>query len=233
MNQTKEKSIPIHVALIPDGNRRWAKSKGLKASYGHIKGGDYEHLKNLILESKRLGVKYLSMWAFSTENWSRPEAEREVIFKLILGLIRKLREDVLKHKIRLRFIGRRDRLPKVVISELLDLEKETKNSKDFNIVLCLDYGGRDEILRAINKVIKSRIKKIDEKKFSKFLDTSEIPDVDLIIRTAGEKRASGFMPFQAVYSEFYFSKLYFPDFDKRELGRAVKDFEKRKRNFGK
>jgi len=229
----KETNIPQHVAIIPDGNRRWAKSKGLKASYGYVKSGEYEHLKSLILESRKLGVKYLSLWAFSTENWSRPEKEREILFKLILDVIDKFKKDALKDKIRLRFIGRRERLPKEMSSKLLRLEKETKNFNSFTIVLCLDYGGRDEILRVVNKIIKSRIKRVDEKKFSKLLDTSGIPDVDLIIRTAGEKRTSGFMPFQSIYSELYFAEPCFPDFNRKELKKAIKDFEKRKRNFGK
>jgi len=233
MNQSKENNIPVHVSLIPDGNRRWAKSRGLKASYGHMKSGDYKHTKSLVSEAKKLGVKYLSMWAFSTENWSRPKNERDVIFELVLNTVEKFREDSSKDKIRFRFIGRRNRLPKNLVSNLLKLEKETKSFKGFTVILCLDYGGRDEILRAVNRIIKSGIKKIDEKKFSKFLDTSEIPDVDLIIRTAGEKRASGFMPYQSVYSEFYFSKLCFPDFDNKELRKAIKDFENRKRNFGR
>jgi undecaprenyl diphosphate synthase len=233
MNQTKEKNIPLHVAIILDGNRRWAKSKGFGASYGHIKSSNYEQLKSLFSEAKKLGVKYLSLWAFSTENWLRPEKEREVIFKLILDLVIKCRKDCSENKIKFIHIGRKDRLPKKPISEISKLEKKTKNFKDFTIILCLDYGGRDEILRAINKIIKLKLKKIDEQKFSRLLDTSGIPDVDLIIRTAGERRASGFMPFQSVYSEFYFSKLCFPDFDRKELRKAVKDFEKRKRNFGK
>lgn len=229
----KENNIPQHIAIIPDGNRRWAKSKGLKASYGHVEGGNYEHLKNLISESRKLGVKYLSLWAFSTENWSRPEKEREILFKLISNSIDKFKKDALKDKIKLRFIGRRERLPKEMISKLLRLEKETKDFNNFTIVLCLDYGGRDEILRVVNKIIKSRIKRVDEKKFSKLLDTSGIPDVDLIIRTAGEKRTSGFMPFQSIYSELYFAEPCFPDFNRKELKKAIKDFEKRKRNFGK
>jgi undecaprenyl diphosphate synthase len=173
------------------------------------------------------------LWAFSTENWSRPEKEREVIFDLVLNTVRRFREDSSKDKIKFRFIGRRDRLPKNLISELLKLESETKNFNSITVVLCLDYGGRDEIVRAANKIIKSGIKSVDEKKFSEFLDTFGIPDVDLIIRTANEKRLSGFMPFQSVYSELYFAKPCFPDFGKRELKKAIEDFEKRKRNFGR
>ena len=233
MNKTAEKNIPQHVAIIPDGNRRWAKARGFMVSYGHIKSGDYKHTKSLVSEAKKLGVKYLSLWAFSTENWSRPKNEREVIFDLVLNTVDKFRKDASKDKIKFKFIGRKDRLPKNLISDLLKLENETKNFSGITVVLCLDYGGRDEILRAVNQAIKSKLKRVNEKKFSKLLDTSKIPDVDLIIRTAEEKRTSGFMPFQSVYSELYFAKPCFPDFGKRELKKAIEDFEKRKRNFGR
>ena len=166
MNKTKE-NIPSHVAIIPDGNRRWAKSKGLRASYGHLKGGDYEHLRSLILESKKLGIKYLSMWAFSTENWSRPKEEIEVIFKLILGVIGKFEKDALRDKIGIKFIGRRNRLPRKIISKLLKLEKKTENFNEFTLVLCLDYGGRDEIIRADVRNACSSCSKDDEKAFKK------------------------------------------------------------------
>ena len=233
MNDTK--NIPIHISIIPDGNRRWAKARGFMASYGHVKSGDYKHIRSLVSEAKEQGTKYLSLWALSTENWSRPKGEREVIFKLVMNTIDNIRKDISKNKIKFkfRFVGRKDRLPKNLVSEISKLEKETKNFKDFTVILCLDYGGRDEILRAINKMIKSGIKNVNEVKFSNFLDTSNIPDVDLIIRTAGEQRTSGFMPFQSVYSELYFTKTSFPDFQRKDLRKAIEDFAKRKRNFGR
>ena len=221
-----------HSAIIPDGNRRWAKEKGFEASYGHSKGGDYEHLRGLLDEARKLGIKYVSFWGFSTENWARGKLERNAIFNLILKSIKRFREDALKNKTRFRHIGRRDRLPESLLSELEKIEEETKNFSDFNVMLCLDYGGRDEIVRAINRMIKEGVKQIDEKEFAKYLDTAEIPEPDMIIRTAGEKRLSGFMAFQSAYAELYFSEVYFPDFDAGELRKAVEDFKKRKRNFG-
>ena len=226
-------NVPLHLALIPDGNRRWAKTEGFEAGYGHIKVGDYEHLRELILGAKQFGVKYLSLWAFSTENWARAKKERDTIFDMILNSVEKFREDASENKLRFRHIGRKDRLPDRVVSEISKLEKETENYNGFNVLLCLDYGGRDEIIRSVNKIIASGIKSVDENKFSEFLDTFGIPDVDLIIRTAGDYRLSGFMPFQSAYSEFYFPKINFPDFNKQKLAKAIEEFARRKRNFGR
>ena len=222
----------MHVAIIPDGNRRWAKSKGFEESFGHYKAGAYENLEELFREGKKLGIKYMSIWGFSTENWKRSDKEKEGIFELILSGVEKFMKDAGENQIRFRHIGRKDRLPAGLVSALKKLEKETEKYDKFNVQLCLDYGGRDEIIRAVNKALKAGAKSVDEKSFLGFLDTEGISDPDLIIRTAGERRLSGFMPFQAVYSEFYFSDLYFPDFGARELRRAVRDYGKRQRRFG-
>lgn len=232
MNQ--EMKIPIHISIIPDGNRRWAKEQGFRTSMGYSRGGDYEHLKSLVEEARKLGAKYFSFWGFSTENWNRDKSERDEIFKLVLRNIEKFRKDALENKLRFRHIGRKDRLPANIIAELEKLEKETERFSDFNVLLCLDYGGRDEIVRAVRKIISDKISlsEVDEKNFVKYLDTSEIPDVDLIVRTAGEMRTSGFMPFQSTYSELYFSEKYFPEFGVEDLRKAVEEFGNRKRNFG-
>lgn len=226
-------NIPVHVAIIPDGNRRWAKSKGLAASEGHRRAGGYEHMKSLFDEARRLGVKYLSFWGFSTENWKRDKKEIDAIFELLSKMIGEWRKDAAENGIRFRHIGRKDRLPKELVSELEKLEQETKNFDKININLCLDYGGRDEIARAINKMINNGVKKVDEKIISEYLDTTGVPDVDLIIRTSGEKRTSGLMPFQGAYAELYFAEEHFPDFGAAELKAAIEDFSNRKRNFGK
>ncbi len=227
-----KKRVPIHIAIIPDGNRRWAKTKGLENSFGHYKAGAYESLEELFKEGQKLGIKYMTIWGFSTENWKRNEKEKKAIFDLILSGVSKFTKDEEKNEIRFRHIGRKDRLPKNLLSALNRLEEITKKYDKFNVQLCLDYGGRDEIIRAINKIISAKQKNIDEEALSKFLDSHGIPDPDLIIRTAGEKRISGFMPYQATYSEFYFSDLYFPDFGARELRSAVADYSKRQRTFG-
>lgn len=224
--------VPVHISIIPDGNRRWAKEKGMIGSMGHYKSGSKENILSLFEEAKKQGVKYMSVWGFSTENWSRDEKEIKSIFELVLDIVKKLRGDAEKNKIRFRHMGRKDRLPKNLREALEELEEETKNYDDFNVQLFLDYGGRDEIIRAVNKIIARKKGKIDEKDIIENLDTMGIPDPDLIIRTSGEKRVSGLMPWQSVYAEYYFSDVHFPDFDARELRKAIEDFGKRDRRFG-
>ncbi len=224
--------IPNHVAIIPDGNRRWAREQGKEPSFGHYTAGSYEHLMSIFKEAQKMKIKYLSIWGFSTENWNRNSAEIKAIFDMIFENVDNFRKDAHKDKIRFRHFGRKDRLPAKLADALENLEEETKNYDDFNVQICLDYGGRDEIIRAVNKMIKSGVKKINEKEFSSYLDTRGIPDVDLIIRTAGEKRISGLMPYQGVYAELYFCNKYFPDFGARDLRKAIKSFGKRVRRFG-
>jgi undecaprenyl diphosphate synthase len=223
--------IPIHVSIIPDGNRRWAKSKGMIASIGHRKAGSREHMKELLDEGKRLGLKYMSFWGFSTENWKRSKKEIDTLFDIILENLDFFRSECEEGKIRFRVIGRRDRMPKRIVDELERLEKETESYDKMDVQLCLDYGGRDEIVRAVNKAVKDG-KEVDEESFKEFLDTKDIPDADLIIRTSGEKRLSGLMAYQGTYAELYFVDIHFPDFGPEELKKAVEDFSKRKRTFG-
>jgi len=225
--------IPRHVSIIPDGNRRWAREKGLVESMGHIKSTNYENVKSLIAKAKDLGVEYLTLWGFSTENWNRGEKEKEILFEIIGNLTNELRRDAKENRVRFRHIGRKDRLPKELVEKLKKLEEETSGFDEFNVQLCLDYGGRDEILRVVNKLLESGKKEINENDFVNNLDTSGIPEPDLIIRTSGEKRLSGFMPFQGVYAELYFPDVHFPDFNDKELEKAVEEFGKRKRRFGK
>ncbi len=227
-----KKSVPVHVVIIPDGNRRWARERGLNASFGHYTSASDERIMEIFLEAKRLGVKYLSLWGFSTENWKRDSSEIKAIFNLVLKKIDKLKEEAHKHRIRFRHIGRKDRLPKNLIKELHELEEETKEYSDLNVQLMLDYGGRDEIIRAVNKMLKSGVRKIDEEKFKNYLDSADIPDPDLIIRTSGEMRTSGAMPYQATYAELYFADVYFPEFGADELRKAIRNFSERTRRFG-
>lgn len=226
------KSVPVHVAIIPDGNRRWAKSRGFKASYGHYKAGSYDNIKSLIKAAEKMGIKYLSVWGFSTENWKRDSNEVNAIFDLLIKDIALFKKDSERDKIRFRHFGRKDRLPKKLVDALSELEELTKNHKGISVQLCLDYGGKDELIRAVNAVIASKRKRVDAKIFSSYLDSGRIPDPDLIIRTSGEKRLSGFMPWQSGYAELYFSEKYFPDFGVEELREAVKEFGRRKRRFG-
>tara|TARA_Y100000034_G_scaffold135743_1_gene208888 strand:- start:119 stop:811 length:693 start_codon:yes stop_codon:yes gene_type:complete len=225
----KGKSIK-HVAIIPDGNRRWAIEKGMKGIKGHEKSATYENLKDLMQEARDLGVEYMTFWGFSTENWKRSKTEINYVFGLIEKLLTRIEEDLIRDKIRFRHLGRRDRLPRKLVGLIENLEKKTEKFEDFNLQICLDYGGRDEIIRAVNK-LKNK-SKIKEEDFEKALDTREIPDPELIIRTSGENRLSGFMSFQSAYSEFYFTNVHFPEFGAAELRKAVEEFTSRGRRFG-
>lgn len=227
-----KKEIPLHVAIIPDGNRRWALSRGLLKVEGYSQV-DYKYMEKLLLEAKKLGVKYVSLWIFSTENWRRPKPEVSFLFNHFLKNAEALLKGSLKHEVRVRHIGRKDRLPRKLVDVLEKLEEGTRNFKDFNVQLCLDYGGRDEIVRAVNKIINEKIRAVDEDIIKEHLDDADIPDVDLIIRTSGEKRTSGLMPFQSIYAELYFTDKLFPDFKAADLRKAIEDFARRKRNFGK
>lgn len=225
-------STPVHVAVIADGNRRWAVEKGLAPTIGHEKAVNKDNLTSITDEAISLGVKYLSFWIFSTENWNRSSLEVNSLFKLFSKWTSDIESDLHKRKIKFIHLGRKDRIPKELSDKLSKLEEETKNYVNFTVIACIDYGGRDEIIRAINKAIQSGVDKIDENSFKQFLDTKDIPDVDLIIRTSGEQRTSGFMPFQGIYAELYFTPVYFPDFDALELRKAVEEFKRRNRRFG-
>lgn len=229
----KESKIPVHIAIIPDGNRRWARKKGLEAKFGHYKSASFERITEILNELKKIKVKYVTFWGFSTENWGRDKKEVDAIFELVYMWINKLKKMMHNEKIRFRHLGRKDRLPKKLVSLFNKIEKETQNYEEMNLQICLDYGGRDEIIRAVNKLLKKGVKKIDEKEFKEYLDTKEIPDPDLVIRTSGEKRISGFMPFQSTYAELYFSEVFFPDFGVQELREAISSYNKRIRRFGK
>ena len=227
-----KRNVPAHVIIIPDGNRRWARERGLSASFGHYTSASDERIMELLLEAKRLGIKYLSLWGFSTENWKRDSREIKAIFDLLLKKIDKFEEMAHKHRVRFRHVGRKDRLPKKLVKKLINLEKNTKDYSELNVQLMLDYGGRDEIVRAVNKLLKKKVRHVDEKAFESYLDTADIPDVDFIIRTSGEQRTSGAMPYQAAYAELYFTKTYFPEFDTQEFRKAINSFMERTRRFG-
>lgn len=224
--------VPRHVAIIPDGNRRWAKSKGLSKIEGYRKSATHKNFVSLLQEAKDSGIKYLTFWLFSTDNWKRDSKELKELFDLITNSMKKFGKELVSKKIRFRHLGRKDRLPKKLVEVLIDLENKTKEFKEFNLQFCLDYGGRDEIVRALNKVLKSGVQELNEDDFASFLDSHEIPDPDLIIRTSGEYRISGFMPFQSAHSEFYFTNLHFPDFGAKQLREAIEEFISRRRRFG-
>lgn len=225
-------NVPQHVAIIPDGNRRWAKERGMEGFRGHERAGNMDSLISLCEEARGLGVKYISFWGFSTENWKREKEENDKLFDVLLKGIEAFLEYAYENKIRFRHFGRKDRFSKEVFDALEKLVSETKKYSEFNVNLCLDYGGRDEILRAVNKLLEAKAKNISEVQFAKVLDTNEVPEPDLIIRTSGEKRLSGFMPYQGVYAELIFMEKHFPDFKPEDVREAVEEFSRRKRTFG-
>lgn len=228
----RENQIPKHVVIIPDGNRRWAREQGWLPWVGHRKALQQDKIEKIFDECRDLNIKYLSLWGFSTENWARDKKEIDEIFKILEQSLKGWLDKFQKEDICFRHIGRKDRLPKRLVNLMNDFEQKTGKNTDFNFSLCLDYNGRDDIIRAVNKIISQQVKEVDEKSFASYLDTHDIPNPDLIIRTSGEYRTSGIMAYEAAYSELYFTNVYFPDFDSIQFKRAILDFGARKRNFG-
>lgn len=223
--------LPNHIAIIPDGNRRWAKEKGLPTFEGHKKG--LENVINLGRLLRKLNIKIFTIWGFSTENWQRSKQEIKYLMNLFKHIIDQYLKEALENNIRLIHLGRKDRFDNILKEKIYQAEEKTKKFSDYYFCIALDYGGHDEIIRMIKKI--KNIKNLDKDIIEKNLDTKDLPYPypDLIIRTGGEKRLSGFMLWQSEYSELYFTKKYFPDFDKKELIKAIKDYSKRQRRFGK
>lgn len=227
--------LPKHVAIIPDGNRRWAKEKGRPAVEGHRYAAQTT-LPNLVNEFIKLGIKYFTFWALSTENLTgRSKEELSHLFDLTRFFLKRKYKEFENKKIKLKVIGDLTKLPEDLQKEIHKITKETMKNDKMTIVLGLNYGGKDEIIRAIKRVqnSKSEIQSLTKENFGNYLDTAGIPDPDLIIRTGGEKRLSGFMLWQSEYSELYFSDLYFPDFTAKELEKSIKNYSQRQRRFGR
>ncbi len=223
---------PKHIGIISDGNRRWAKSRGVAEYLAHSTPGNYNNLSKIFETAREEDVETLSIWAFSTENWDREKREVDELLGVIERGLDSFYLASPRDRYRFRFIGRTDRIPRRMETKILELEKETRDYSRMQIVLGIDYGGRDEILRAVNQSIREG-KELDEEGLKRYLDTKDIPDPDLIIRTGGEKRLSGYMPFQSTYAELIFLDVLFPDFGPENLREAIKEFEDRKRRFGK
>jgi undecaprenyl diphosphate synthase len=230
----ESKKIPKHIVLFPDGNRRFAKKKGIPTFKGHWYG--YQNLKKFVQWCKKKGIKVLTAFGFSTENWKRSKDEVNYLMKLFeeglskRGDIRKLHE----YGVRIRIIGQKYRLPKSLQKVIEEVENLTKNNKKFHLNLAVSYGGRWDIVQAIQRIIKDKIppKKITEKLVEKYLSTAGLPPPDLVIRAGGEKRLSNFLLWQAAYSELYFTKKLWPEFTEKDLDLALKDYAKRERRFG-
>lgn len=221
--------VPQHVVIIPDGNRHWAKEHGEPFWKGYQEG--MERTKELLRVGSNAGIPHMTLWGFSTENWSRPKEEVEWLMKAFTEAVSDLRSELLSNNISFRHLGRKDRLSRELAQELSNLERETAHFNGKTFSMALDYGGRDEIVRAAQKASEQGI--LDDKSFSLALDTVGLPDPDLIIRTSGEQRLSGIMPWQGVYAELYFTPLHFPDFTADQFRIALADYAGRQRRFGK
>src|SRR3989344_2468338 len=220
--------LPIHVAFILDGNRRWARKRGLPYIVGHTKG--YRRIEPVILHAKKLGIKYLTFWAFSTENWHREKKEVEDLMNIFRKLFKSsMIERLKKEGARIRIIGNLDDFPKDIVEKMRTIIEESKDNSAINVNIAMSYGGRPEILRAVNKMLRDGIKKVDEETFNKYLYTAGQPDPDLIIRTGGVQRLSGFLAWQSIYSEFYFIDKFWPEFSVKEFDKALSEFADRER----
>lgn len=225
----KTKEIPYHLGIILDGNRRWARERGLPAFEGHRRG--LEKVKKVINWCRERGIKILTLFVFSTENWKRSKREVSFLMKLARKAIEEEFKALQKERIKVRVIGQKERLPKTLQKAIFRAEKLTENNKEMVLNFALSYGGRAEIVQAIKNIIKKKIppEKITENVISKNLWTS---DLDLIIRTGKEQRLSNFLIWQAAYSELYFLKKYWPDFTKKDLDKAFEEYARRERRFG-
>lgn len=224
--------IPIHVAFIVDGNRRWARERGLPIILGHRKG--YKRIEDLVVYAKSIGIKYVTFWAFSTENWNREKKEVDDLMNIFRRIFtHSAMKKIIKEKAKIIIFGDLKKFPFDIQKSVKNIVEETKNNNEITVNIALNYGGRAEILQAVNKLLQKKEKNVDEEIFSSYLYSKDQPDPDLIIRTGGDQRLSGYLPWQSVYSELYFTKTYWPDFDEKALEKAIKDFSNRQRRFGK
>ena len=230
-------SLPQHIAIIMDGNGRWAKKNGKARIFGHSNG--VKSVRSVAEGAAEAGIKFLTLYAFSTENWNRPKAEVTALMQLLVKTISKETKTLNKNNIKLAAIGNLESLPGNCNNELQKAIKDTQNNDGMTLVLALSYSSRWEIINAVNSLLKHvntgemKAGEISEDTFKKYLCTSEIPDPELIIRTSGEFRISNFLLWQAAYSEFYFTDILWPDFRKENLWEAIKVYQGRERRFGK
>ena len=227
------KNIPYHLGIIIDGNRRWAKKKGLPGFLGHKKG--FDNVIKIGEYCLKEGVKILTIYCFSSENWKRTKQEVDYLMKLLEIGLDKYTKKCIKDNIVLKVIGQKEKLSKKLQEKIKNSEEKTKNNKKGILNLAISYGGRDEIVEAVKNIINKKIpsKKITQELINKNLWTQDLPDPDLIIRTGGEQRMSNFLTWQGVYSELYFTNKYWPEFNKKGVDKAFEEFAKRQRRFGK
>ena len=228
--------IPNHVAIILDGNGRWAKSKGMPRNYGHVQGA--KNVEVICEEAYRMGIQYLTVYAFSTENWNRPKDEVDALMKLLRNYMKTCLKTAAKNNMCVRVIGDKTGLDDDIRERIAQLEEATKDNTGLHFQIALNYGGRDEIIRAVRKLAAQvesgtlRIEDITETLFDDTLDTHHLPEPDLLIRTCNEQRISNFLLWQLAYTEIYFTQAAWPDFSKEELEKAIVSYNKRDRKYG-
>ena len=236
LNEALGLKIPQHVAVILDGNGRWAKQRHMPRTYGHKVGSKV--VEDMLTVVDDLGVKYFTVYAFSTENWKRSTEEVSTLMTILRTYLKDCVKKSMKNNVRCRVIGRREELSADIIESIENLEQKTKNNTGLQFTIAINYGGRDEITRAVRKLATKvsnhelAPEDITEEMISKNLDTWELPDPDLLIRTSGEQRLSNYLPWQLAYTEFYFTDVQWPDFNKEELIRAFEKYNKRERRYG-
>lgn len=223
-------ALPKHIAFIIDGNGRWAKKRGMPRSFGHKVG--MQAVKKIVTDCYDLGIKVVSIFAFSTENWKRPKKEVDYLFNLFYEYLTKNKSLFLEKNIQFRVMGDYTKLPKNLSDEIENVINLTKNNSKFILNIGINYGGQDEILRAVNLAIKDGKELLTKEDFENYLFTKNLSNPDLIIRTSGEERLSNFMLWQCAYSELYFTKTYWPSFNKKQLEKALINYQKRNRKFG-
>ena len=230
-------NLPQHLAIIMDGNGRWAKQQGFLRAFGHENGT--KSVKNTIKTCAKLGIEYLTLYAFSTENWNRPKLEVDALMKILINSLKKELGTLQENNIKLNAIGNLEKLPKSAQKELLDVMEKTKNNTRLTLTLALSYGSREELVQAV-RIISDKVKNniisidsIDDSIINEHLYTQNLPDVDLLIRTSGEHRISNFLLWQIAYAELYFTNVLWPDFKDQDLYEAIISYQKRERRFGK
>ena len=236
METLEHLKIPTHVSIILDGNGRWAKAKGMPRTYGHSQGA--KNIEQICMDADAIGIKYLTVYAFSTENWNRPSQEVAALMKLLHFYLKTIGKKAMKNNMRMRIIGDRDGLSTDIRQAIEDIEALTRENTGLQFQIAINYGSRDEMLRGMKKMLadfkeeKFTIDELDDQLYSTYLDTADIPDPDLMIRTSGEERLSNYLMWQHAYSEFYFTKVPWPDFTKEDLLEAIRVYTSRDRRFG-
>lgn len=235
-NMNDELKMPKHVAIILDGNGRWAKEKGMPRNYGHVQGA--KTVEVICEEAYKMGIQYLTVYAFSTENWNRPKDEVDALMKLLRNYMKTCLKTAAKNRMCVRVLGDKTRLDEDIRNRITELENATKDNDGLHFQIAINYGGRDELVRAVRKMAgkveagELTAEAIDESSIEAMLDTAGIPDPDLLIRTCNEQRISNFLLWQLAYTEFYFTPVPWPDFTKEELIKAVEAYNRRDRRYG-